>query len=198
MRGIIPCWLALALTAFTNAQADNSDIVTAARKQVGVTLIYDGGYQLLEYPGGDVSPERGVCTDVIVRALRVARSLDLQKALHEDIVAHRASYPHARRWAGAAPDSNIDQRRVPNQMTWFGRQGWTLPPSTASADYLPGDIVAWNLGGGILHVGIVSDRRAATGTPFIIHNIGAGVHEEDILFRFTIMGHYRLPPVAAH
>jgi uncharacterized protein YijF (DUF1287 family) len=193
MRWVFPCLLALASAAF----ADNRDIVAAARKQVGVTLIYDGGYRKLGYPGGDVAPERGVCTDVVVRALRVARALDLQQALHEDLLAHRADYPHPRRWANSAPDTNIDHRRVPNQMAWFTRQGYERPLATTPADYLPGDIVAWDLGRGILHVGIVSDRKATAATPLIIHNIGAGVREEDILFRFTIIGHYRLPPAVA-
>lgn len=182
----------LAWVAFApGVRADNLDIVTAARQQVGVTLIYDGAYQKLGYPGGDVPMERGVCTDVVVRALRVSRALDLQKALHEDMVAHRGDYPHQRRWGNAKPDANIDHRRVPNQMTWFGRQGWSRPIGTVPADYLPGDVVAWDLGRGILHVGIVSDRKAVTGTPLVIHNIGAGTREEDILFRFPVIGHYR-------
>jgi uncharacterized protein len=179
------------------AHADNRDIVAAARKQVGVTLIYDGSYQRLAYPGGDVPRERGVCTDVVVRALRTARSLDLQKAMHDDIVAHGDAYPRQRRWGKGRPDANIDHRRVPNQMIWFGRQGWSLAIGGAAGDYLPGDVVAWNLGGAITHIGIVSDRRAATGTPLIIHNIGAGAREEDILFRFGIIGHYRPPAAGA-
>ena len=180
--------------------ADNRDIAAAARKQVGVTVVYDGGYRQLAYPGGDVPAERGVCTDVIVRALRTARALDLQRAVHEDIVAHRAEYRHQRRWRDAPPDTNIDHRRVPNQMTFFRRQGWSRATGTAAADYLPGDIVAWDLGRGILHVGIVSDHSAATGTPLVIHNIGAGAREDDILFRFAIIGHYRPspPPVSGH
>jgi uncharacterized protein YijF (DUF1287 family) len=177
------------------ALADNVDIVAAARKQVGVTTRYDGAYRPLAYPGGDVPPELGVCTDVIVRALRAARSLDLQRLVHEDIGAHRADYASRRRMA--APDSNIDHRRVPNQMTWFRRQGWSRPLDTAPAAYLPGDIVAWDLGRGILHVGIVTDRRAPAGTPLVIHNIGAGAREEDILFRFTVIGHFRPPDAVA-
>jgi uncharacterized protein YijF (DUF1287 family) len=173
------------------ALADNLDIVAAARQQVGVTLIYDGAYRTLRYPGGDVPIERGVCTDVVIRALRAARSLDLQKAIHTDVVAHRDAYPHQRRWGNARPDANIDHRRVPNQMKWFERQGWSRPLGATPADYLPGDVVAWDLGRGILHVGIISDRKAITGTPLVIHNIGAGAREEDILFRFRIIGHYR-------
>jgi uncharacterized protein YijF (DUF1287 family) len=176
------------------ALAGNTDLVWAARAQIGVTLVYDGSYRPLRYPGGDLPLERGVCTDVIVRALRSARSLDLQQKLHEDMRAHWDTYPHPRRWHLGKPDANIDHRRVPNLMTYFSRAGYSQPLTRMAADYLPGDIVAWDLGRGILHVGIVGDRNAATGVPLVIHNIGAGAREEDILFRFSVIGHYRLPP----
>ena len=177
----------------TPAVANNLDVVRAARQQIGVTVIYDGGYQDIEYPGGDVPMERGVCTDVVVRALRRGKSMDLQKLVHEDMSAHFAAYPHQQRWGQDEPDANIDHRRVPNLMTYFSRAGYSLPITARSADYLPGDLVAWNLGGGILHIGIVSDRHAVTRVPLVIHNIGAGTREEDILFRYTIIGHYRVP-----
>lgn len=186
-------WIVAGLLAMSCAvRADNLDIVAAARDQVGVTLLYDGSYRRLAYPGGDVARDRGVCTDVVVRALRAALGLDLQKAMHEDIVAHRAEYS-LRRWGGAAPDANIDHRRVPNQMTFFRRQGWARPVEGAATAYLPGDIVAWDLGGGVLHVGIVSDRKSARGTPLVVHNIGAGAREEDVLFGHAIIGHFRPP-----
>jgi uncharacterized protein YijF (DUF1287 family) len=184
--------MVLALLCGRTAEADNRDLVRAARQQVGVTVIYDGSYHDLAYPGGDLPRERGVCTDVVVRALRVARSLDLQKLVHEDMSAHFAAYPAQRRWGADQPDANIDHRRVPNLMTWFQRQGYARPVSARSSDYLPGDLVAWNLGGNVLHIGIVSDRRAVTGVPLVIHNIGAGTREEDVLFSFAIVGHYRL------
>jgi uncharacterized protein YijF (DUF1287 family) len=152
--------LAALLVCAPAVRADNLDIVTAARQQVGVTVVYDGGYQPLRYPGGDVPTERGVCTDVIVGALRKARTLDLQKVMHEDIVAHRDAYLHQRRWGNARPDSNIDHRRVPKQLAWFGRKGWSRAIGAGPADYLPGDIVAWNLGRGILHVGFAPNSIA--------------------------------------
>jgi uncharacterized protein YijF (DUF1287 family) len=179
-----------------SARADNQDIVAAARRQVGVTLHYDPAYRQLPYPGGDVPADRGVCTDVIVRALRTARAIDLQRRVHEDIEAHWDSYPNQRRWGLSKPDPNIDHRRVPNLMTFFKRAGFALPLSRAAADYLPGDIVAWDLGRGILHIGIVADLGSAAGTPLVVHNIGSGAREEDILFRFTVIGHYRLPAAA--
>jgi len=186
--------VALLLVAFLPgwALASNADIVDAARAQVGVTLFYDPAYRTLAYPGGDVPADRGVCTDVIVRALRTARALDLQQALYEDIRAHWDAYPHQRRWNLGQPDRNIDHRRVPNLMTYFGRQGYGRAVTQAGTDYLPGDVVAWDLGRGVLHIGIVSDRVSVAGTPLIVHNIGAGAREEDILFRFTVIGHYRL------
>lgn len=185
----------LALAGF--ARAGNQDIVTAARRQVGVTIHYDPAYRRLAYPGGDVPADRGVCTDVIVRALRAARSVDLQRQVHEDIKAHWNAYPHQRRWGLSKPDPNIDHRRVPNLMTFFGRAGYAVPGARTAADYLPGDIVAWDLGRGILHIGIVSERKSVAGSPLVLHNIGAGAREEDILFRYTIIGHYRLPAAPA-
>src|SRR5688572_27094543 len=156
------------------AGASNLDLVTAARQQVGVTVVYDGSYRVLAYPGGDLPIERGVCTDVIVRALRVARSLDLQKLVHEDIRAHFRDYPSRWRWGLTRPDTNIDHRRVPNLMVYFERAGFQKPVTARAADYLPGELVTWDLGGGVPHIGIISDRRAVTGAPLVIHNIGAG------------------------
>ncbi len=184
---------AICLLAVGVVRADAADVVSAARRQVGVTVHYDPAYRTLAYPNGDLPPERGVCTDVVIRALRVARGLDLQAAVHEDIRAHTAAYP-LRRWRASRPDASIDHRRVPNLMVYFARQGYGQPRSAAAGDYLPGDIVAWDLGRGILHVGIITDRKAVTGAPFVVHNIGAGTREEDILFRFDVVGHYRLPP----
>jgi len=178
------------------AHGGNADIVAAARSQIGVTIHYDPAYRSLAYPGGDVPADRGVCTDVIVRALRVARAIDLQQRVHEDIKAHWDAYSHQRRWGLARPDPNIDHRRVPNLMAFFRRAGYATPLTSAAADYLPGDIVAWDLGRGILHIGVVTDRKSVAGAPLAVHNIGSGAREEDILFRFTVIGHYRLPAAA--
>ena len=175
------------------ARANSPDIAIAAQAQIGVTVHYDPAYRKLAYPGGDVPKERGVCTDVIVRALREARSMDLQQLLHEDIQAHWDVYPHHSRWRLDRADPNIDHRRVPNLMTYFRRAGYGRTPTRDAAQYLPGDIVAWDLGRGILHIGIVSDLKSISGIPLVVHNIGAGAREEDILFRYTIIGHYRLP-----
>ncbi len=180
------------LLAAGSAWASSPDIAAAARAQVGLTVHYDPAYRKLAYPGGDVPPERGVCTDVVVRALRSARSIDLQRRVHEDLAANWDAYPHPAGWRLSKPDPNIDHRRVPNLMTWFERGGYSRPATRAAEDYLPGDVVAWDLGRGIMHIGIVSDLKSDE-VPLVIHNIGAGTREEDILFRYTIIGHYRLP-----
>lgn len=172
-------------------QAASPPLVDAARAQVGVTTRYDPAYQVLAYPGGDVPLDRGVCTDVVVRALR-SQGLDLQARVHEDMRGNFSAYPSI--WGLSRPDRNIDHRRVPNLMRWFERQRWQQPVSTAAADYAAGDIVAWKLNGnGLLHVGIVSDRRLADGTPLVLHNIARGTREENLLFQHTIIGHYRMP-----
>ena len=165
-------------------------LVAAARAQIGVTTRYDPAYFPLSYPGGDPPADRGVCTDVVIRALRT-QGIDLQQHINDDMRADFAAYP--RLWGLSRPDRNIDHRRVPNQMRWFQRQGWQLPISALAADYAAGDIVAWKLTGtGLLHVGIVSDRRLEDGTPLVLHNIAHGTQEQDLLFRHTIIGHYRM------
>lgn len=167
-------------------------LAAAARKQIGVTLSYDPAYVRLPYPGGDVPASRGVCTDVVIRAFRTQR-IDLQQRVHEDMRAHFAEYPQ--KWGLRGPDSNIDHRRVPNLQTWFERQGWSLPVTARATDYRSGDLVTWMLPGNLPHIGIVSDRRTMSGgTPLIIHNIGRGTREEDILFSHRITGHYRPKP----
>lgn len=167
-------------------------LVTAARRQIGVTVSYDPAYVRLPYPGGDVPASRGVCTDVVIRALRTQR-IDLQQRVHEDMRAHFAKYPQ--KWGLRGPDSNIDHRRVPNLQTWFERQGWSVPVTSHAANYRAGDLVTWMLPGNLPHIGIVSDRRTMIGgTPLIIHNIGRGTREEDILFDHKITGHYRPKP----
>lgn len=167
---------------------DNVALAAKAREQIGVTVSYNGGYQSIPYPNGDVPKETGVCTDVVIRAMR-AFGLDLQKAVHEDMKAHFSKYP--KNWGLKSTDRSIDHRRVPNLRTFFSRQGWSLPVTKTAADYQPGDLVTWNLGDAVPHIGIVSDKKTEEGTPLIIHNIGCGTQEEDCLFLYTITGHYR-------
>jgi uncharacterized protein len=166
------------------------DLVAAARQQVGVTLLYDGRYQPLAYPGGDVPALRGVCTDVLIRALR-KQGLDLQVLVHEDMKRAWAHYPKT--WGARGTDRHIDHRRVPNLEVFFARHGQVLPLSEHARDYAAGDIVSWRLRDGAPHIGVVSDRRTRAGVPLIIHNIGWGVREENVLFDYTLKGHYRYP-----
>jgi len=170
-------------------------LIEAARAQIGVTLSYNPAYVRLSYPGGDISAEQGVCTDVIVRAYRKALNIDLQKLVHEDMKASFAAYP--KQWGLKGPDPNIDHRRVPNLQTLFKRIGASLPVTSDPADYRPGDLVTQMLPGNLPHIAIVSDRRSADGTrPLVIHNIGRGAREEDGLFAFPVTGHYRFVPVS--
>ena len=172
-----------------NASPQLKQLLASAFEQTGITTGYDPAYVSLAYPGGDVPLETGVCSDVIVRAFRRA-NIDLQKEVHEDMKASWAMYP--RKWGNASPDSNIDHRRVLNLMTFFQRRGKAQQISANRQDYLPGDIVAWDLGGGVPHIGIVSNlARESTRNFLIIHNIGAGAKTEDVLFNWTIIGHYR-------
>ena len=189
----MPKWMAIAvlllsIAAGAQASIDATQLVTAARSQVGVTVGYDPSYRKLPYPNGDVPIETGVCCDVIIRALR-KQGVDLQRLVHEDMKANFARYP--RNWGLKKPDPNIDHRRVPNLACYFTRHGWSLNVSTNASEYLPGDIVTWDLGNGLSHIGIVSDRGTTNGMPLIIHNIGHGAREEDILFRFKLTGHYK-------
>jgi uncharacterized protein YijF (DUF1287 family) len=164
-------------------------LAAAALAQVGVTLHYDPAYTKLAYPNGDVPLERGVCSDVVIRALR-RQGTDLQRLVHEDMKAHFSAYP--RNWGLRRPDRNIDHRRVLNLQTYFARRGFALPITKNARDYATGDIVAYTLPGDLPHIGIVAARRTVDGArPLLIHNIGAGTQIEDRLFDYEIVGHYR-------
>lgn len=177
----------LALTAASAAVADSPKLVSAARQQTRTAVTYDGSYTHIGYPMGDVPSNRGVCTDLVIRAYRTI-GIDLQALVHEDMRAHFDRYP--RLWTLRQPDSSIDHRRVPNLQRFLERADAEV--RTSAAAYLPGDLVTWMLPGNLPHIGIVSDKRAAgSGNPLIIHNIGAGPAEEDMLFAYPITGHYR-------
>ena len=180
--------LALATPAF--AGSEPSRLTSAARDQVGVTVTYDPAYVQLAFPGGDLPRDRGVCTDVVIRALRDGWGIDLQLAVNRDMKADFAAYPAF--WGLDHPDRNIDHRRVPNLQTLLARIGAEVPLDEGPTPYLPGDIVTWMLPGNLPHIGIVSDKLLPDGTPLILHNIGAGAKEEDILFAYPMTGHYRI------
>jgi len=181
------------IAANASAGGFAEDLVRAARERATHHETYDGAYQRIAYPMGDVADDRGVCTDLVIRAYR-RLGIDLQARVHEDMLRDFKAYP--RTWNLPRPDANIDHRRVPNLQTFFRRAGANLPVNLDPAQYLAGDLVTWRLPGNIPHIGIVSDRYVpGTRRPMILHNIGRGPHEEDSLFAFPITGHYRYHPV---
>lgn len=165
------------IAAILSTSVTGANLAQAALAQVGVTTIYDSSYVKLPYPGGDLPKNRGVCADVIVRAFREIR-VDLQLAVHEDMRHNFAAYPKI--WGLTAPDANIDHRRVPNLMKFLDRRG-----KSVSGAFEAGDVVAWRLPNGLYHIGIVS------GADRVVHNIGYGAQNEDVLHAWKIIGHYR-------
>ena len=183
--------LLLTIASIDNAECNpKTGLVEAALSQIGKTIKYDPSYRALSYPNGDVPIDRGVCTDVIIRSMRSAFNLDLQKLVHEDMKKNFPKYPQS--WGLKYPDKNIDHRRVPNLQTFFKRQGWSLDISCKAKDYKPGDIVTCIVPPQLPHIMIISDKKNNDGIPFVIHNIGAGVQEEARLFEFKHTGHYRI------
>ncbi|MDT7690515.1 MAG: uncharacterized protein QOE46_3274 [Acidobacteriota bacterium] len=162
----------------------------AAVERTSHEVCYDPSYFVIDYPGGDVPSEVGVCTDEVIRSYR-ALGVDLQREVHEDMARDFSAYP--RTWGLKKTDTNIDHRRVPNLMVFFTRQGASLPVTEEARDYKPGDVVTWDLGSGMTHIGVVvgvpSDADASRLQ--IVHNIGAGPKMEDVLFAWKITGHYR-------
>lgn len=204
LRGaFLPCLAAVVLSAggFLIAQSEapatasrdlfTKRLVAAAIERTHHSVRYDSAYVRIPYPGGDVPADTGVCTDEIIRTYR-AVGIDLQKEVHEDMVKDFSAYPRNWHWLLARPDSNIDHRRVPNLMVFFSRKGDVLPQSLRAEDYAPGDLVTWDLGGGVPHIGILVDQRSPqSGRYLVVHNIGQGPKMEDVLFNWKITGHYR-------
>lgn len=171
------------------AQSTSERLVSAALELTKHQVEYDPSYFSIAYPNGDVPANKGVCTDVIIRAYRKVGK-DLQQEVHEDMKAHFDLYP--KNWGLTKTDRNIDHRRVPNLMKFFVRKGASKPMTQDAADYLPGDIVCWNLGGAITHIGIVVNLKSEDGKRrLVVHNIGAGQVLADCLFQYKIIGHYR-------
>jgi uncharacterized protein len=187
---------------FSSALAQTKPVQSAARQaflyrlsaaaieRTNHSIRYDPAYVRLSYPNGDVPSGTGVCTDEVIRSYR-SLGIDLQKEVHEDIAQNFGLYPGKRDWGQATPDYNIDQRRVPNLIVFFSRKGTARPITSRGEDYSPGDIVTWDLGGGVPHIGIVVDRKSAeTGRYMVVHNIGQGPRLEDVLFAWKITGHF--------
>jgi len=186
--------IASILPLCAQAASFEQDLVDAAMERTHHTVRYDGTYVRIDYPGGDVPADTGVCTDLVIRSYR-ALGTDLQRLVHEDMALHFGAYPSKRIWGLTRTDRNIDHRRVPNLQVFFKRKGEVLPVSSDPADYAPGDLVTWMLPGNLPHIGIVTDRKSGT-TPLVVHNIGAGPKLEEMLFDYPITGHYRYRPVA--
>lgn len=181
---VAPC-VGFSQTGFPEKLSD------AARALTRQTVQYDPQYFSISYPNGDVPADKGVCTDVVIRAYRKV-GIDLQQKVHEDMKANFKLYPN--NLGLKRTDRNIDHRHVPNLMKYFSRFGTSKKISANAADYKPGDVVAWNLGGAITHIGMVVDKKSPDGKRYmIVHNIGAGQVLEDVLFSYTIIGHYSYP-----
>lgn len=166
-------------------------LAAAALAHSGQEVSYDPSYYKIAYPKGDVPAGKGVAADVIVRSYR-AMDMDLQVLVHEDMVANFRLYPQL--WNAAAPDTNIDHRRVANLQRFLEHKGQTLTPTRNAADYLPGDIVVWSLANAEAHVGIVVPGPGnQSGEAWVVHNMGAGVKWENVLFDYSIERHFRFP-----
>ncbi len=176
----------------SNVQAQDAFFEKLADSALSLTkdrVTYDGSYFSIAYPNGDVPPNKGVCTDVVIRAYRKL-GIDLQKEVHEDMKANFSRYPKI--WGLQRTDKNIDHRRVPNLRRFFERKGTSKTVSLQPDNYLPGDIVTWDLGSGLTHIGIVVNKKSIDNSRYlIVHNIGAGQVAEDVLFAYKITGHYR-------
>lgn len=183
--------VATLISQIPSAQTDQRQqfldrLSAAAIERTQHVVRYDPGYVAIAYPNGDVPPDAGVCSDEVIRAYR-ALGIDLQKEVHEDMKKNFAAYPPGSRTL----DRNIDHRRVANLMVFFRRKGETLPISKRAGDYLPGELVAWDLGNGRNHIGMIVNVKAPSGRDMIVHNIGEGPKMEDVLFSWKITGHYR-------
>ena len=174
---------------FSQSAVEQLELSSSALELTKQKVTYDPSYFSIDYPNGDIPSDKGVCTDVVIRAYRKI-GIDLQKEVHEDMKANFNAYPKI--WGLKSTDKNIDHRRVPNLMTFFKRKGAEKPITKKATDYKPGDVVCWNLGGAITHIGIVVEKKARDGKRnLIVHNIGSGQVLEDCLFNYKIIGHYR-------
>jgi len=163
----------------------------AAIQIIDKEVIYTPNYVKIKYPNGDVPAKTGVCTDVIIRAYRKL-NIDLQKEVHEDMVANFTKYPNLKKWGLKTTDKNIDHRRVPNLEVFFSRKGKTLSITQNANDYKTGEIVTWMINDKLPHIGIITHLKSKDGKRnLIVHNVGGGQVLEDCLFSYTIVGHFQ-------
>ncbi|WP_243394538.1 DUF1287 domain-containing protein [Bifidobacterium parmae] len=166
-----------------NGVDDYADIVAGARRDAESRPTYDDGY----YEGGYPPDDRGACTDLVWRAFKAA-GYDLKAMVDADVAADPASYAAV----APNPDPNIDFRRTGVLDVFFSKYGekLTLDPKDY-AQWQGGDIVVFQ---NVKHIGVISDKRDADGTAFVLHNMGQRQRENDYLaFRthMTVTGHYR-------
>jgi len=174
---------------FTNEKKFAEKLSTAALELTNHRVKYDPQYFSIAYPNGDVPANKGVCTDVVIRAYRKLQ-IDLQKEVHEDMAKNFKLYPKI--WGLKTTDRNIDHRRVPNLQVFFSRKGQSLGVSNDAQNYKTGDLVTWMINGKMPHIGIVTHLKSADGKRHkIVHNVGAGQVLDDCLFSYPITGHYR-------
>jgi uncharacterized protein YijF (DUF1287 family) len=177
---------------------DPLDVLIGAKKTVLNADAYTPeaeDYISMAYPGGDVPRTIGVCTDVIIRAVRNA-GMDLQKELHEDVRKARGAYPMVK----GSGDPSIDQRRVGTLLPFFKRH-WeqhTAKFDDASDPLRPGDVIFMDTfpsKPGPDHIGILSDRVDDQGLPFVINNWtdGTTTAEMDLLTFVPVLYRFRLP-----
>ena len=190
LRVIGLIFFVIAFPKFASSQNDfYQRLSNAACELTEQKVVYDPKYYIISYPDGDIPCDKGVCTDVIIRAYRKV-GIDLQKEVHEDMSSNFGQYPKT--WGLSFTDKNIDHRRVPNLMKFFSRKGQTLPITLNAKDYSAGDIVCWDLGNQRVHIGIVVKQKSSDGERnIIVHNIGSGQVYADCLFDYKIIGHYR-------
>lgn len=186
------------ISFFVNAQSLSKEQIFRKRlsieaiKLTKTKVIYNPAYVSIPYPMGDVPASTGVCTDVVIRAYRKL-GFDLQEAVHIDMSKNFNAYPKI--WGRKTTDKNIDHRRVPNLMKFFGRKGHVLPLSVNPSDYNAGEIVCWELSKGITHIGLIVEQKSKDAKRnLLVHNIGSGQVVEDCLFDFRIIGHYYFYP----
>jgi hypothetical protein len=180
--------LPLVPTLANDRDVRSARLITHARQQIGVTTSYDAAYVALDYPGGDVPRDRGVCIDVIIRAYRDAFAFDFQEHVHKDMATNFSAYP--KRWGLTRTDRNIDHRRVPNVKTWLERHGHEQPAS----NWQPGDLITCRVGGTLPHIGILSSRKDHQGRWKAIHNIGLGTLEDSRIWAYGHQRRFRFLP----
>lgn len=179
------------ISSIENPNSFAEKVSNAAIQIIDKDVVYTPDYVKLKYPNGDVPAKNGVCTDVIIRAYRKL-NVDLQKEVHEDMVANFTKYPNLKKWGLKTTDKNIDHRRVPNLEVFFGRKGKTLSITQNANDYKTGEIVTWMINDKLPHIGIITHLKSKDGKRnLIVHNVGGGQVLEDCLFSYKIVGHFQ-------